>query len=436
MKVLIVDDNPNDRKILRYTLERHDCTVFEARDGHEGLDLAIHHLPDIVISDALMPKMDGFQLLRAMKADPYLNRIPFMVYSATYTDKQEVNFALSMGAEAFLVKPTGLEEFWEKIREIMKAWEERRGMPVQRDTFRNEEEYLREYNRIVASLLEKKVVELEEALAFRKQAEDELLILNAELKERVAVEVEKNRAKDSIMLHQARLAAMGEMLSNIAHQWRQPLNNIALYVQNLELEFTSGLLTPATCHEDVQKCIEILTYLSSTINNFCSFYQPDHSRKCFDLHHTLCEAISVVKDELEFHGITVKLDKKCDLWINGFEREFSQVLLSIIQNAKEAINSRKPPDPFVEIVCSQNGKSAQVRITDNGGGIPPDLLDKIFDPYFTTKFKSQGVGMGLYMSQMIIEKHMGGRIIAANNSSGAVITIELPLEMAPPAKWP
>ncbi len=431
MKVLIVDDNSSDRRLLQYTLEHYGCAVIEARDGHEGLALAIHHQPDVIVSDALMPRMDGFQLLRALKADPYLNSIPFILYSATYTDDQEVKFALSLGADGIMLKPTGPEEFWNKICEVRKAREDQREKPVQADSFKNEEEYLREYCRIIASMLGKKVAELEEALVLRKQAEHELLVLNAELKERVSGEVEKNRAKDSIMLYQARLAAMGEMLSNIAHQWRQPLNNIGLFIQNLEIEFVNGALTPESCHEAVEKSIRLLTYLSCTINNFCSFYQPDHGKKSFDLFCAVSEAISLVREDLEFHGITVRLDKKCELTVNGFEREFSQVLLNIIQNAKEAIISQQPPDPFVEIACSQNGKSAQVTITDNGGGIPPDLLYKIFDPYFTTKFKSQGVGMGLYMSRMIIEKHMGGRIFARNSSSGAELNIEVPLVSAP-----
>ncbi len=431
MKVLIVDDNANDRKLLHYTLTHHGCIVVEAQDGHKGLDFAIHHQPDIIVSDALMPHMDGFQLLRALKADPYLNPIPFLLYSATYTDEREVKFALSLGADGIILKPTGPEELWKKICEVLNMCEEKRGKPVQADSFKNEEEYLREYCRIAASMLGKKVSELEEALALRKQAEDELLALNAELKERVAIEVEQNRVKDGIMMHQARLAAMGEMLSNIAHQWRQPLNNIGLHIQNLEIDFENGILTPVSCHDSVEKCINLLTYLSSTINNFCSFYRPDHGKKTFDLYRAVSETISLVREELEFHGITIRLDKKFELTVNGFEREFSRVLLNIIQNSKEAIISRQPPDSFVEIVCSQNGKSAQVTITDNGGGIPPEILYKIFDPYFTTKFKSQGVGMGLYISKLIIEKHMGGRIFARNNLSGAELTIEIPLESGP-----
>ena len=168
MNILIVEDNADDRKLLRFTLEHHGCTVIEARDGQEGLALAIRDQPDIIVSDALMPRMDGFQLLRALKADPHLRSIPFLFYSATYTGEQEVKLAISLGAEAFLVKPTEPEELWEKTCAIMKASEARQGIPAHLNIVESEEEYLREYGRIVATKLEKKVRELEDALALRK----------------------------------------------------------------------------------------------------------------------------------------------------------------------------------------------------------------------------------------------------------------------------
>ena len=130
MNILIVEDNADDRRLLRNTLEHHGCTVIEARDGEEGLDLAFHHLPDIIISDVIMPRMDGFQLLRALKADLYLKSIPFLFYSATYTGEQEEKLALSLGAEAFVVKSTEPEELWDKTCAIMKAWEARQRIPA------------------------------------------------------------------------------------------------------------------------------------------------------------------------------------------------------------------------------------------------------------------------------------------------------------------
>ena len=430
MNVLIVEDNADVRKLLLYTFEHHNCTVIEAQDGREGLELAALHKPDVIISDALMPRMDGFQLLRALKADPALQSIPFIFYSSTYTGVEEEKLILSLGAEAFVAKPTEPEELWEKTCAIMDAWQVRQRKPAHPAIDESDEQYLREYSRIVASKLEEKVKELEVALALRIQAEDELRYLNAKLEQRVSREVAQNREKDRIMAHQSRLAAMGEMLSNIAHQWRQPLNNISLIVQNLQVEYEMDVLTMDSCREYVAECMESLAYMSRTINTFTTFYQPDRVRQLFELYPAIADALSLVKEDLESHGIACEIVNEYDSRVNGFRNEFSQVLLNLIVNSKEALLLRQPPAPKVEILCSQQGASALVTVSDNGGGIPPEIMDKIFDPYFTTKFMSQGTGVGLYMSKMIIEKHMGGRISIANSAAGAEVTIELPL--APP----
>lgn len=428
MNVLIVEDSPSARKLLRLTLKHYGCTVIEACDGVEGLELAARNLPDVIISDALMPRMDGFQLLRGLKSNSRLKSIPFIFYSSTYTGEKEADLALSLGAEAFIAKPTEPAKLWEMTCTIMSEWEARKKTPAHPPIDESDEQYLLEYSRVVAAKLEEKVGELEDALTLRKQAEEQLRALNAELEQQVAVEVEKNREKDRIMAHQARLAAMGEMLRNIAHQWRQPLNNISLIVQNLQIEFNDGALTQPLCHEHVQDCLKFLTYMSRTIDSFSAFYQPDGERQIFDLYDTVTDAMSLVWEELESHGITVNLVKERDSSVNGFKKEFSQAFLNIIQNAREAILLRQPPDPSIEIVCSQRGESAVVTVRDNGGGIPTELMDKIFDPYFTTKFMSQGTGVGLYMSKMIIERHMGGTISIANNAAGAEVTLELPQE--------
>ena len=427
MNVLIVEDSISARKLLLITFAHYGCNVIEARNGQEGLDMAIRHKPDIIISDALMPRMDGFQLLRALKADPALKAIPFIFYSSTYVGEKEAELALSLGAEAFVPKPAEPNELWEKTCAVMKEWEARHQKPAHPPIDESDEQYLREYSRIVADKLEEKVHELEQSLALRKRAEDELRRLNAELEERVAAEVAKNSEKDRIMAHQARLAAMGEMLSNISHQWRQPLNNVSLIIQNLCLEYEDGELNHDSCRAYVAECMKSLIYMSRTIDTFRAFYQPDQNRNLFALHSVITDAISLVGEDLESHGIAIETVNEHDICVNGYKNELSQVLLNIIVNAKEAILKRKPEIPFVKIVCSQKGGSALVTVIDNGGGIPPELIDKIFDPYFTTKFMARGTGIGLYMAKIIIEKHMGGRISASNNEVGAEVTIELPL---------
>jgi C4-dicarboxylate-specific signal transduction histidine kinase len=427
MNVLIVEDSLSARTMLRITFRKHGCDVIEAKDGQEGLELAARHIPDIIISDALMPRMDGFQLLRALKADPALKSIPFIFHSSTYTGRKEAELAISLGAEAFIPKPVDPDHLWEKTCAILKDWEERYRRPAHPDIEENDERYLREYSGIVATKLEEKVQELEEALALRKQAEENLLVINAELEERVATEVEKNREKDRVMAYQGRLAAMGEMLSNISHQWRQPLNNVALLVQNLQVEFEYGQLTPKVCSNTVDQCMKELTYLSRTIDTFRAFYQPDLVSERFALYPAVTEAVALVREDLGSHGILVETTSDSDSSVTGYKHEFSQVILSIIGNAKEAIMLRKPAEPFIRITCTQEKEMAVVTLRDNGGGVPADVLDKIFDPYFTTKFMSQGRGLGLYMSRMIIEKYMGGRISVNNSDTGVDVIIQTPL---------
>lgn len=207
MKVLIVEDTASARKLLLLTLEHYGCTVVEAVDGVEGFEMAVRHKPDIIISDALMPRMDGFQLLRALKVDPVLKSIPFIFYSSTYTGEKEAELALTLGADAFIAKPTEPEELWKKTCAIMKEWETRQREPAHPTIDDGDEQYLREYSRVVAAKLEEKVRELEESLALRQQAEDELRILNAELTREIA---ERRNAENALREQELELATIFE----------------------------------------------------------------------------------------------------------------------------------------------------------------------------------------------------------------------------------
>ena len=178
MKTLIVEDNADDRRILRYNLERHGCgEVIEARDGEEALEMARLHHPDLIVSDALMPRMDGFQFLRHLRREETLRDIPFVFYSAVYTGYKEAELAISIGADAFIVKPKEPEEFWDELQTVLEGCKIRR-KPAPREAGLiepgEEEKYLRKYSIIVATKLEEEVMELEKALALREQAEREI----------------------------------------------------------------------------------------------------------------------------------------------------------------------------------------------------------------------------------------------------------------------
>jgi signal transduction histidine kinase/DNA-binding response OmpR family regulator len=175
MKVLIVDDNDDDRKLMRLNLERHGCTnVIEARDGQEGFDQAMAYRPDLIISDALMPRIDGFQLLRRLKAEAKLGNIPFVFHSAVYTGVQDEELAYSLGADAFIAKPKEPEDFWRELSVIIERLASAVHNPPPGEPMEGEKEYLRHYSSVVAAKLEEKVRELEEALSRRKEAEKAL----------------------------------------------------------------------------------------------------------------------------------------------------------------------------------------------------------------------------------------------------------------------
>lgn len=207
MNVLIVEDNSDDRKLLHYTLEFHGCTVIEAQNGLEGFSLATLHKPDIIISDALMPRMDGFQFLRAVKAEPDLASIPFLFHSAVYTGDAEVELAFSLGAAAFVVKPTEPELLWKKICAILASIPAETASNRPLSINESEEHFLREYGRIVATKLEEKVAELQQSLELQSQAEDKLRRLNEELTREVA---ERRKAEKALKAQEQELSAIFE----------------------------------------------------------------------------------------------------------------------------------------------------------------------------------------------------------------------------------
>ncbi|HEY5973566.1 MAG TPA: SpoIIE family protein phosphatase [Geobacteraceae bacterium] len=168
MKALIVDDNDADRKILRYIMERHDFEVMEAGDGEAGLAMAVRYHPSLIISDALMPKMDGFQFLRKVKIDPSLREIPFLFYSSVYTGCRDEQLALALGADAFVVKPKSPDAFWAEVSKVL-ATAGTSGVRIRPELMEEEEEYVREYSRIVTAKIEEKLQELERANAAIRQ---------------------------------------------------------------------------------------------------------------------------------------------------------------------------------------------------------------------------------------------------------------------------
>lgn len=273
----------------------------------------------------------------------------------------------------------------------------------------------------------------------RKQAEASLRRMNLDLEEarqateklnrlleqRISEALVDIRHKDRLLIQQGRQAAMGEMISNIAHQWRQPLNNIALLIQNLQLLCNSGELSPQQCDQDVAKALEIIQFMSGTINNFRNIFRQDATPQRFSVNQAVAKIVDFLAAGMTGQGITVSCVEKEEVSITGYPGEYHQALINILNNAREALLFRAVPKALIRITIFKEQGQGVVTVWDNGGGIDAAILPKIFDPYFTTKFKSQGTGLGLFMAKAIIENSMQGRLTARNINGGAELRIEV-----------
>ena len=237
--------------------------------------------------------------------------------------------------------------------------------------------------------------------------------------------MEQLREKELLLIHQSRMAAMGEMLGNIAHQWRQPLNVVGVKIQELGLFFKYGEHSKELVEANISKAMEILQHMSQTITIFQEFINPDKEKSLFRVERVIANAVQIIDESLKKAGITLNVTIVDDPHINGYPNEFSQVLLSLISNSKDAILEQRTANPCIAVTSRRENSTSVVTITDNGGGIREEFIEKIFDPYFTTKDLGKGTGIGLFLSKTIIEKNMGGRLTVRNVDGGSEFRIEV-----------
>jgi len=259
----------------------------------------------------------------------------------------------------------------------------------------------------------------------RKQAEEALHLLNETLEQRVREEVEKNREKDLLLVQQSRLAAIGEVIHNVAHHWRQPLSAVSLVLANLKDTYEFGELDRAYLDQEVALGQQLIQGMSATIDRFRSFFTADGEKQSFRVCDEVDEAVGLLGPAFKSANIEIEFEHCREAHsISGYPGDFARVVLSVLTNARDAI-VKKNGTGKIHIAAEQRGKMATVSISDNGGGIPAEALSKIFDPYFTTH--ESGTGLGLYLAKTIMD-HMGGTIAIRNRGDGAEVLLALPLE--------
>ena len=261
----------------------------------------------------------------------------------------------------------------------------------------------------------------------REEAELELKNFNINLEKDITLKMQEIHFKDAMLLEKSKLAAMGEMLGSIAHQWRRPLSTLHINVEMLEEDYKEQKIDEAFLSKFIKKNSEIIQYMSHTIDDFQNFYKIDKEKKVFDVMQKIQALSDLNLNQLEQSGIEIKKEGE-SFRVLGYASEFQQVILNLISNAKDALIENRTKKPKIHIKLFEDETKGYIEISDNAGGISPKILDKVFQPYFTTKEKDGGTGLGLYMSKMIIEKNMHGELSISANQKGSKVLIVLEKE--------
>jgi signal transduction histidine kinase len=239
-----------------------------------------------------------------------------------------------------------------------------------------------------------------------------------------AQDISERKFLEKQLLEQVRLAQMGEMISMIAHQWRQPLNAISSTSTALNLKAEFNDLDKKFVIKSTNNISRYSQHLSNTIDDFRDFFKVNKEKKSIKYNDIINNVLNIVETSVLNKNILIKKELNSDIEFYTYSSELKQVILNLIKNAEDILLEKNIENPWIKIQTNNN----ILKISDNGGGVPTDIIDSIFDPYFSTKLKKDGTGLGLYMSKTIIEEHCSGTLTVSNDENGAIFTIELKQE--------
>jgi len=390
--VLVVDDEELNISILVELLSC-DYDVVIALDGATVIQIVEEECVDLILLDIMMPEMNGYEVCEYLKSKKNTKNIP-IIFTTAVTDENSIEKAYDVGAVDYVMKPFKPKELLSRLK-----------IQLNMQT-------------LIDNLKDSKI---------------ELKELNNSLEEKIKQEVEKNRKKEKQLLNQSRLAQMGEMISMIAHQWRQPLGAISSAIIGIEMNIASGRFNNYKDlvgfldkkHKNINEYVQ---FLSTTIDDFRSFFKPDKSKELVNLTVPIVKALSIVEISMKNKGIKILTDYQDNDVLEIYQNEVVQVILNILKNSEDNFIERDICNPVIEITTKKQHNKLIIKISDNGKGIEENILPKIFDPYFSIKSEKNGTGLGLYMSKVIIEEHNNGELNVQNHQNGVAFDIVFHLD--------
>lgn len=362
--ILIVDDVAENIYSLKMMIEdSFDVNIYSALSAQDGIEILMKENIDLILTDVQMPDIDGFEFVDYLKSIERTKDIPVIFITGIYDKDEYKTKGYSLGAVEYITKP---------IHDIL---------------------------------------------------------LNSKLKvyidifERRKLDEEQIAAKDKVLIHQSKMATMGEMIGVIAHQLKQPLNILSLYCNDVESSYKFNEIDDKFIEDFSKSTKEQIKFLSETIDGFRNFFNPDKRKVIFDIKNAIQTSVKLLGNQFEVNRIKLNIEVS-DEKVYGNETELEQVILNIINNSIDAFKERNIENREINITVLSKQSYTILIMEDNAGGVKPDTLEKLFDPYYTTK--ANGTGTGLYMVKLVIKNSFQGDLKINNTGDGLRYIIALP----------
>ena len=375
LTLLYVEDEENIREETKNILENMFSTTITAVDGEDGLKKFQQnpHI-DLILTDINMPKVNGIDMIKKIRSQN--TQIPILVLSA-HSDVNYFIDTIKLGIDGYILKPIEIKQLFYSIEKVTHK------------------------------------------ISLQKENEEYKHNLEAKVEE----EIQKREYQEKILMHQSKLAAMGEMMDAVAHQWKQPLNIINMRIDMLQYDFEDNIIDDKYIDEFIGKFKFQMSHIVNTLDEFRNFFRPNKVSKEFKISKSIDSTLLLVNDEFIKNKIEFIKNIQDDGTIYGNANDFKHLILNIINNSKDAFNENNIQNRTININLFKNDEIIKLEIYDNAGGIPDKVIDNIFNANVTTKEEGKGTGIGLYMSKQIASKH-SGKLYVQNIKNGAKFIFE------------
>ena len=373
VRVLFVEDKEEYRKDTLLILSKFFKNIDVAVDGLDGYDNFKSKKYDLIITDIDMPKLNGVDMIAKIRK--ISKHITVLIISP---DEKNFIDVIRQGIDGYILQPIEKEQFVTTITKVI-------------ERLKNKQE-LYEYKNSLEETIEK--------------------------------EIARRTDSEAKLMQQSKLAAMGEMIDAVAHQWKQPLNTMSMQVDYLQYDFEDGVLDAEKIRLFQESFTQQKDHMVNTLSEFRSFFRPNKDTKQFKVEDCIKSVLVLVRDEFAQNHIEIEVNITNSIVLDGVENEFKHVILNLINNSKDAFNENNIENKQIIITLIEEDNERKIIIQDNAGGIPEHIINKVFDINVTAKANDKGTGIGLYMTQQIVEKN-AGIISVANIGDGATFTILL-----------